>query len=31
VERQLASLCADLYRTGTPYSREALIEAVKGL
>jgi hypothetical protein len=27
-ERQLGSLCADLYRTGTPYTREALIEAV---
>lgn len=24
-ERQLAHLCADLYRTGTPYTREALV------
>lgn len=28
-ERQLASLCEELYRTGTPYTREALIKRVK--
>lgn len=29
-ERQLGALCADLYRTGSPYTREALMAAVKG-
>jgi hypothetical protein len=29
-ERQLTALCADLYREGQPYTRAALIEAVKG-
>jgi hypothetical protein len=29
-ERQLAQLCADLYNTGSPYTREALIEAFGG-
>lgn len=30
-ERQLGALCTELYRTGTGYTRAALIEAVKGV
>lgn len=30
-ERQLGDLCTELYRTGAPYTRERLVEAVKGL
>jgi hypothetical protein len=29
-ERQLAQVCRDLYSTGTPYTRDALIAALKG-
>lgn len=29
-ERQLRGLCADLYETGTPYTRAALLSALKG-